>query len=315
MTIQLQIDDLITAMTSLAALIIAIIALIYTVKTYLLKSGTQIRGTYSYCSDRTSYEPYINTVTIENMKDKPVVVLGIYLKLGFNHYLLLEDFSKVPLILNPFEAIKREYDALAFYQIGISNQFIMKMTFFNHDHKNRLVLRTTRGKFVVRDNIDYWSPQMDVSKNHYTKVIQPARFKYKNKSYGMKIGYLVDVNFENNKNIVYPLLRPGIQNLETSALRYLNIPQESLTSKDSLETTLKNKIASGEFICKSFKVIDYHEYCKARLLLGWPQGQIHANFIGRFQYFVVGRLISLVRNIKQKRWLKKILPKKFNNTS
>ena len=43
-----------TIVSSTVALIISIIALVYTAKTYLLKSGANIRGSYGMCSSSVS---------------------------------------------------------------------------------------------------------------------------------------------------------------------------------------------------------------------------------------------------------------------
>lgn len=53
-------SDFVSAINSIVALIVSIIALIYTAKTYLLKSGANIRGSYGTCSSAYCEDDYIS---------------------------------------------------------------------------------------------------------------------------------------------------------------------------------------------------------------------------------------------------------------
>lgn len=56
---------LITIVNSTVALIVSIIALVYTAKTYLLKSGANIRGSYGMCFSSVSCEDqYITSMEL-----------------------------------------------------------------------------------------------------------------------------------------------------------------------------------------------------------------------------------------------------------
>ncbi len=83
-----------------STLVLTSIALYFTIKTYVLKKGQHIRGSYFtsrciYCEDT-----YVHTIELENYKDKPMIIYSIYLKIGHNYYLELENFESNPLILN-----------------------------------------------------------------------------------------------------------------------------------------------------------------------------------------------------------------------
>ena len=105
----MSIEDLISVNISLVALIISIIALIYTVRTYLLKAGSNVRGSFGMCSSSVSSEDqYVTIITLENLKDRAIVIFKIYLKIGHNYFLEIENFNGEPLILKPFELFKKE---------------------------------------------------------------------------------------------------------------------------------------------------------------------------------------------------------------
>src|SRR5690606_32669838 len=139
-----------------AALTISIVALIYTIRTYLLKSGQNIKCSYNTMSTVQADDMYIVNLTLENIKERATVIFAIYLKIGRNNYLELEDFSSSPLILKPFEVYHKTYDPVTFYSEGVD---IVKI-----DHllspkvRKKIILSTTNGKFVVKSVIKQWSP-------------------------------------------------------------------------------------------------------------------------------------------------------------
>ena len=100
---------------SLAASIVAITALSYRVRTYWLKAGEKVRFSYSLNSNVEAEDKYIGSITLENLKDKALVIFEIYLKIGHGLYLELEKFDTTPLIVRPFEAYQREFDPVIFY--------------------------------------------------------------------------------------------------------------------------------------------------------------------------------------------------------
>ena len=72
-------EMLIPLMNSVVAMMISIIALIYTVKTYLLKSGASVRGSFGMCSSNVACEDqYVTSITLENLKDRAIVIFKIF---------------------------------------------------------------------------------------------------------------------------------------------------------------------------------------------------------------------------------------------
>ena len=89
----MELEELIIAINSIVALVVSITALIYTVKTYLLKSGLNVRGSYSMMSSIYCEDKYVGSVTIENLKDRAIVILKIYLQVGRNYYIRIDDLK------------------------------------------------------------------------------------------------------------------------------------------------------------------------------------------------------------------------------
>ena len=112
-------NSLASMVTALVALIVSIIALVYTAKAYLLKSGAYIRGLYSICSSISCDDKYIHHMNLENLKDRAVVIFKIYLQVGHNYFIEIDDFEDNPLILRPFEIFYKEYDPIDLYSVGM----------------------------------------------------------------------------------------------------------------------------------------------------------------------------------------------------
>lgn len=170
------------AISALTALVVSIIALIYTAKTYLLKHGLDIRGFFSICSDIYCEDKYVGGLVIENMKDRSTAIFKIYLLLGHNYYLEIEDFEDAPLILKPFETHSKQYDPVDFYSASTMRIDLNKLW---DSRKYKIILSTSDGKYVIKKRINKWDPTSDLFKNHMTAIVLPMRSVYKNKSYGL----------------------------------------------------------------------------------------------------------------------------------
>lgn len=174
------------AVASAIAMIISIIALVYTTKTYILKSGTRIRGSFILCSSYSCEDQYVNKITLENLKDKAEIIYKIFLRLGHNYYIVIEDFEDNPLILKPFEAYTKQYDPIEYYSVNM-NRIKLNNLFSDRKMKARLVLSTAEGKYIVKGRESYWDPIIDFFNNHMTAIIHPIRGTYKEKAYGSNV--------------------------------------------------------------------------------------------------------------------------------
>lgn len=77
---------------SISALFISTVALLFSAKTYRRKSGVFVRGNFSIASNRDCNDKYVASVILENLKDRAVTVFAIYLRIGYNYYIEIEDF-------------------------------------------------------------------------------------------------------------------------------------------------------------------------------------------------------------------------------
>lgn len=297
----MNIDTAISAINSIVALIVSIIVLVYTIKTYLLKSGANIRASFGMCSSSVSCEDqYVTSITLENLKDRAVVIFKIYLKIGHNYYLEVEDFGDSPLILKPFEAFKKEYDAIDLYSINM-NRINLNQLFDDKKVKKKIVLSTSDGKYVVSSWIKHWDPVYDFFNNHLTAVIHPRRATYKGKAYGINTRYIIDIKAENGKEEVIPIYP---RDYEIKKFKKFRLTKECLASKEALEEFLYEQVGAGILNCSEITVHDIESWFQETYELERKK-TIDAEYYNWFFYKVLGPLSTKYSNYRLRQKNKK----------
>lgn len=301
-------EGFITISISLAALTISIIALVYTVRSHLLKSGSSVRGSFGMCSSSVSCEDqYITSITLENLKDRAIVIFKIYLKIGHNYFLEIDDFDNEPLILKPFEVFKKEYEPIDLYSINM-NRIDLNDLFSNKKIKKRIVLSTSDGQYVVNSWIKRWDPVYDFFKNHLTAVIHPRRATYKGKSYGINAKYIVDIKTENGKEEVIPIYPRDHQ---IKKFRNFRLTKDSMESKDTLEAYLYEQVGLGVLNCTEITVHDMNTWF-SEAYEDENKKIIKAAYYGWFMYKIVGPIITKYSDYRL-RQKNKLTRKRANN--
>lgn len=272
-------------------LILTITALYFTIKTYGLKKGQHIRGSYAtsrciYCEDT-----YVHTIELENYKDKPMIIYSIYLKIGHNYYLELENFESDPLILNPFELYKKEYDPIDLYSINL-NQVSINKLFANNKIKKQIVLSTSNGKYKVRKPIKHWNPIYYSFKNNNRGIIDISRTTYKSKSYGYKTKYIVDLKHSDGSEEII-----SIYNDNFNKFRNFNITKENIESKVKLEMFLNQMKLQKKLKCEDFKVIDIEAF-RNECYSGYNKNKVELEYYNWFNHYVFGRIRTIYDDYK-----------------
>ena len=286
-------NNLINLMISLCALFISLIALIYTIKIFLLKSGQKIRCDISICSTIDCEDTYISSIILENIKDKATVIFKIYLKIGRNNYLEIDDFSSDPLILKPFEVFYKEYDPLLFYADNMKIVRIDRALLEQRDRIN-IILSTTNGKYKVKGSTKRWDIIPYYFKNFATSIIKPIRLSYKERNYGSNIKYLLDFKFDDNHEDVIPIRDEDV-NMKKFQNFYLT--NEALKSKDNLEKFIESQKQKGNITYKNLKVIDFREeFNKTRNR--YDNKEINIELLNFFEYNILGPIFTFIERKK-----------------
>ena len=103
---------------SAAALCVSVFALIVATMNYRRKAGILVRGTFSIASSRAGNDAYVSSLGLDNLKDRALTIFAIYLRIGRNNYIRLEDLDESPLLLKAFETHTAQYGPIEFYGIN-----------------------------------------------------------------------------------------------------------------------------------------------------------------------------------------------------
>lgn len=235
------------------------------------------------------------------MKDRPLVVFKIYIKIGHSYFLELENHENDPLIIPPFEVYKNNYDPIIFYSVN-TRRIKIDNILSDEKTKKQILLSTTDGKYKVKTGIIPWSPIPLFFKNYMTAIIIPKRLMVDNKSYDINIKYLVRFTHGDEKSVV------AIHADGFSIIKFTNfkLTKESLETKDALSGFLENEKEKGNISYEEIDIIEYQKECIERFNLDKIQ-TFKAKPYSFFQYHIRGRILSFIDNIKTNIKNKKLL--------
>lgn len=279
----------------ICALIIGVTALIIATKNYRRKSGLLIRGSYVIASSIDCNDKYVDRIILENLKDRGVTIFAVYLKIGHNFYLEVDNFEDKPMVLKAYETFQKEFGPIQFYGFN-SRRFDLNKLLNDSKVKKRLILSTSDGKYKIPKPIMTWTPVLDFFKNHMTAIVRPAVTIYKEKYIGSNIKYIVEV-FGAGKNDEVIL----IPEIEFRFNRFLNfkITEECLENKETFEKFLQEQVESGNLKCEKFVVHDTEEWHRRK---GESYTEkIEGTYYTWFQYHVMGRFLTLYKDRKLSR--------------
>jgi hypothetical protein len=284
-----------------ASLSVATLAFVIAIKNYRRKAGILVRGNFSIGSARASNDEYVTEIILENLKDRAVTIFAIYLKLGFNYYVELENLEQTPLILKPFETYRKQFGPLEFYSVN-TNKINLNRVFASKKAKRRLVLSTSDGKYQVSSSLRRWNPVEEYFRNQCTAIIRPVQSLYRDTHLGGNIAYVIEILREEGDDEIIPI-HP--KDYEVKIFRNFSLSKEALSSKQSLEEFLKAKIDEGKLPCKGFKVHDLAEWRKIAHEFYANGRTVDAKYLGPFAYYVLGRIFTRYSSWKVSRENKK----------
>ena len=273
-------------LVSFLTLLAAFLAALYGYRGDRRKSGIEIRGYYSIVSSIAAQDKYIGKIGLQNLKDRAVVIYAIYLEIGYGFYIEIEEFQEQPLVLGPFEAFQKKYEAMDMYTSGTRRIQIDRLL-DNRRARKRLVLSTAQGRYKIKSRIARWNPIWDVFRNNLTGIVRPLRSKYKGKAYGSGTKYIVTLSTEGGREEVIPIYP---MDHEIRKFRGFRLTIDALRSRDALEEFLLERVVAGELRCFDLAVFNledwrrtaYQEYGQGVIEAPRPQGWFTYNVLGWF---------------------------------
>ncbi|MGE6223672.1 hypothetical protein [Aeromonas media] len=275
------------------AICISLIALFFVVRNYWRKSGTYVRGQYSVPSSAWAEEQYVSSLTIENVKDRPVIIFKVFLLVGRKYYILLNDYEHDPKILKPYECFTCHYDPVDFYSVSM-NRIKMNKLLDSRQAPARIVLATSNGKYVIKEWIKRWDPIVDFFNNHMTAIIHPMRPNSKQGFYGADVKYLVNITTEDGYKKTTPIFK---EDYNFPRFKEFRLTEESLSSKEKLDEFLTEQAINGKLKCIDVEVLDAEKLRKENYGSGYNK-TFEAEHIGWFEYKVLGKLLTKESDVR-----------------
>lgn len=279
------------------ALALSCLALLIAFLNFRRKSSLNLRASYSWTqSSVDADDQHISSLVVENLKDRAVTIFAIYLRVGHNFYIVIEDFEDKPLVLRAFETWHKEYGAIEFYGTN-GKRIAMNPLFDDKRARKRIVLSTSDGKYVVTKRPKRWTPVHDFFRNNMTAVVRPVSSTYKGRSIGGTVPYAVEIVSPQGISEVITLHKNDFQSQRFKKFR---LTKESLESAEALRAFLQEQVETGALVCSSFEVADINALREMERdhYKGVP---INAQYTGLFTYRVLGRLLTFRSDRKRAR--------------
>jgi hypothetical protein len=275
------------------ALAVSVTALSFVIRNYWRKSGIDVKGQYCLCSSASAEDKYISEITLANSKDRAVIIFKVFLRLGANYYIELDDFEHEPKILKPYESYTSHYRPVDFYCVNMNRIKLNKLLSANKV-KKQIVLSTSQGKYVVKNWIKKWDPVFDFFNNHMTSSIMPMRPKESPGYYGADVKYLVKVSTEDGYTQTTPVYP---EDINYPRFKKFRLTKESLDSRENLEEFLTSQAIDGNLSCVNVEVLDAEKLRKESYGAGFEK-TFEAKHCSWFYYIVVGKILTKLSNIK-----------------
>lgn len=280
-------QDFFTNALSIVTLVMSVVAAVYAFLAYHLKSGIEIWGSYSITSSVAAEDRYVSEVTLENLKDRAVVIFQVLLEVDHGYYIEVDNLEDGPLILRPFEAFHRQYQPIDLYSVSM-RRIRLKKLLENHKTRLRLVLSTSKGRYNVSQHIKRWHPVGEFFRNYLTAIISPYRTTYEDKSYGSGTKFIVKIATLGGESEVIPIY--PIDH-EVKKFRGFQLTSESLQSKEALEIFLLERAVAGDLRCSDLSVFDLEEW-REQVYRDLNKKEVQATPRGWFRYRVLGWFLT-----------------------
>jgi len=282
---------LIPVLLGIISTLLGLLSFYLAVQNYRRKAGAYIRGAITPCQSRDCDDDYIAEVVLENLKDRAVSIFGIYVRIGYNLYLRLQEFDDQPLILKPFETYVKAFGPVEFYVVNM-NKIAVRGLLSNTKVKKRIFLSTSEGKYKVKTPVERWSPVYECFRNYFTGLIQPIRSIHREQAIGGNIKFVVD--FVKSDDAVESIqLRADDHRLRI--FKDFRLTPESLATKESLEQFLHKQRSDGKLSCKDVVVYDIEAW-RSRTRDDYKDSSFKAEPVGFLEYYVLGKLATLARS-------------------
>lgn len=154
---------------------IAPITLSFIALNFWRKNGVRVQGEISSIQSAGFEDCYFGDLLLENLKDRPVNILNIYIMVGNAYYIEIGSYDDDPLILKPYEVKKIDLKPVHAYVIN------MKRVSFNEiikSMRSRIIISTTTGRYEVKRDMKINRAMPGSLYDRFMVVAQPITDDY-----------------------------------------------------------------------------------------------------------------------------------------
>ena len=264
----------------------AAIALVYTIRSDRRKAGLDVRYDYSVMTSIASKEPWVLHLMLQNMKDRSLVIYTIYVEIGHGLFVQIEDRASDPIILDAYGVYRREYETIEYYDAGsfratgLGEIGLISNGKAGDNTRRRLVLATSEGRYHPKRYVDIYDPRLESFLRHRPNIVMvPKRLIYEGHAFGSETRYLLAFTLPSGEKRIQPI----------HSLRFVwddfrdwGMTEDTLATKETLETFLQEQIRNGHWDVTNLEVIDPSKAREA--MYRWVAGSRAVMTLGWFGY-------------------------------
>lgn len=278
---------------ALATLAISAFAALYAWQAVRLKKSVKIQSqTIGGHIPQGFTDKYPRTVLLQNLKDKSEAIFGIYMQVGHNLYVELEDLEDDPIIIGPFETISRTYEPVSLYGMN-SRRLDLNRMLEDPRIKKRIVLHTSQGKHVTKTRNAHWSPIGEVlfgsgiglAQAHW--IAEPKLPKIKSIPFDAK--YVVEIQNDQDKRYLY---------ITETGNKQLGITQEHLQNPDGLKEVIEKTFGSRDYYPSSIEIFSVEDNQELEHLQEFYQDKVEFNVSSWFMAYITNKPVHWYREWK-----------------
>ena len=158
---------------------IAPITLSFIAFNFWRKNGVRVQGAISSIQSAGFEDFYHGNLLLENLKDRPVNILNIYIMVGNAYYIEIGCYDDDPLILKPYEIKKINLKPVYAYLINMERVSFNKIL---KSMRSRIIISTTTGRYEVKRGIKIDSAVGASLFTRFMVVAQPITDDYPQKT-------------------------------------------------------------------------------------------------------------------------------------
>lgn len=156
--------------------LIAPVSLSFIALNYWRKSGVSVQGSLSRW-ERGGYDDvFFGELLLENLKDRSLNILNIYIRLGNAYYLELGDYNDSPVCLGPYELKKITLKPVYAYLINMKRVNLNELI---RSSDLEIILSTTTGQYKVKKQMKISMAVFESLSSNFMTVVKPINDDYK----------------------------------------------------------------------------------------------------------------------------------------